>query len=70
MPRDTKTNIGDSERPGGMKTYCSPNGRYDNEQGKFPSNFWSNVEFKSGKSGRGARFAQREYIPSLLTFGD
>ncbi|CAE6498175.1 unnamed protein product [Rhizoctonia solani] len=32
MPRDAHTNIGDSEHPGGMKTYCSSAGRYDNSQ--------------------------------------
>ncbi|KAG9091170.1 hypothetical protein FRC07_011900, partial [Ceratobasidium sp. 392] len=58
MPRYPKTNIGASEYPGGMKTYCSPDGRYDYKQGKFPTKFWSNVEFKSGKSKRGARYAQ------------
>ncbi|KAG8727025.1 hypothetical protein FRC12_022863, partial [Ceratobasidium sp. 428] len=42
MPRDPHTNIGDSEHPGGMKTYCSPNGRYNSTQGQFPANFWSN----------------------------
>ncbi|KAG9088362.1 hypothetical protein FS749_002224 [Ceratobasidium sp. UAMH 11750] len=58
MPRNPHTNIGDSETPGGMKTYCSPNGLYNNAQGKLPANFWSNVEFKSGTSKRGARYAQ------------
>ena len=59
MPRDPHTNIGDSEHPGGMKTYCSPAGRFDNPlQGQLPADFWSNVEFKSGISGRGARYAQ------------
>ena len=52
------TNIGDSEVPGGMKTYCSPAGRYSPDQGQLPPDFWSNVEFKSGTSSRGARFAQ------------
>ncbi|CAE7200248.1 unnamed protein product [Rhizoctonia solani] len=58
VPRDAHTNIGDSEHPGGMKTYCSANGRYDNSQGKLPDNFWSNIAFKSGTSSRGARYAQ------------
>jgi hypothetical protein len=34
MPRDAATTIGASEHPGGMKTYCSPAGRYDNAQGE------------------------------------
>ncbi|CAE6501110.1 unnamed protein product [Rhizoctonia solani] len=58
MPRGAHTNIGDSERPGGMQTWCSPNGWYDNSQGKLPNNFWSNIAFKSGTSSRGARYAQ------------
>ncbi|KAJ2934694.1 hypothetical protein H1R20_g2396, partial [Candolleomyces eurysporus] len=53
MPRDPHTNIGDSEHPGGMKTYCSPGGKYDSSQGTLPANFWSNVEFKTGTSSRG-----------------
>ena len=57
--RNPHTNIGDSEVPGGMKTYCSPAGRYSPDQGQLPPDFWSNVEFKSGTSSRGARFAQR-----------
>ncbi|CAE6395231.1 unnamed protein product [Rhizoctonia solani] len=58
MPRDPRTNIGDSEHPGGMKAYCSASGRYDNSQGKLPDNFWSNIAFKTGTSSRGARYAQ------------
>ncbi|KAK7044061.1 hypothetical protein VNI00_007776 [Paramarasmius palmivorus] len=58
MPRDAHTNIGDSEHPGGMMTYCSEAGKYDNSQGTIPNGFWKNVEFKSGISERGARFAQ------------
>ncbi|KAK7461938.1 hypothetical protein VKT23_008370 [Stygiomarasmius scandens] len=58
MPRDPHTNIGDSEHPGGMKTYCSPNGKYSSDQGELPGNFWSNVDFQTGTSSRGARFAQ------------
>ncbi|CAA7267491.1 unnamed protein product [Cyclocybe aegerita] len=58
MPRNPNTNIGDSEVPGGMKTYCSPAGRYSSLQGQLPPDFWSNVEFKTGYSSRGARFAQ------------
>ncbi|KDR78653.1 hypothetical protein GALMADRAFT_244124 [Galerina marginata CBS 339.88] len=58
MPRNPHTNIGDSEAPGGMKTYCSPAGRYSPDQGQLPPDFWSNVAFTSGTSSRGARFAQ------------
>ena len=59
MPRDAHTNIGDSEHPGGMKTYCTPAGRYSSQQGQLPANFWSNIEFKSGKGKNGGRYAQR-----------
>ena len=62
MPRNAHTNIGDSEYPGGMKTYCSPNGRYDSKQGQLPAKFWKQVAFKSGKSSSGGRYAQRMYI--------
>ncbi|THV01051.1 hypothetical protein K435DRAFT_963722 [Dendrothele bispora CBS 962.96] len=42
---DAHTDIGDSEHPGGMKTYCSPNGKFSSAQGETPCS-------------RGARFAQ------------
>ncbi|KAF9448565.1 hypothetical protein P691DRAFT_669199 [Macrolepiota fuliginosa MF-IS2] len=58
MPRDPHTNIGDSEHTGGMKTYCSPSGRYSSTQGQLPPDFWSNVAFKIGHSSRKARYAQ------------
>ncbi|KAF9522157.1 hypothetical protein CPB83DRAFT_864918 [Crepidotus variabilis] len=58
MPRDAHTDIGDSEYPGGMQTYCSPSGHYAGNQGTLPANFWSNVAFQSGTSSRGARYAQ------------
>ncbi|XP_006459003.1 hypothetical protein AGABI2DRAFT_200902 [Agaricus bisporus var. bisporus H97] len=58
MPRNPNTNIGDSEHPGGTKTYCSPAGRYSSTQGQLPPDFWSNVEFKTGHSSSGGRFAQ------------
>jgi hypothetical protein len=58
MPRNPSTTIGNSETPGGTKTYCSPQGRYSSQQGQLPADFWSNVDFQSGYSSRGARFAQ------------
>ena len=60
MYRDAHTNIGDSEHPGGMKTYCSPAGRYSSQQGQLPVGFWTNVAFKSGTSSSGGRYAQRK----------
>ncbi|KAG6916209.1 hypothetical protein DXG01_007839 [Tephrocybe rancida] len=65
MPRYAHTNIGDSEYPGGMKTYCSPAGRYSSQQGQLPAQFWRNVEFKTGKGKNGGRYAQREPIPHI-----
>ncbi|THH19016.1 hypothetical protein EW146_g2077 [Bondarzewia mesenterica] len=58
MPRDPHTDIGDSEHPGGMKTYCTPAGRYSSQQGQLPADFWSNIAFKSGKGKNGQRYAQ------------
>ncbi|KAJ3557666.1 hypothetical protein NM688_g1353 [Phlebia brevispora] len=58
VPRDPHTDIGDSERPGGTKTYCSPDGRYSSEQGQLPSDWWSHVQFKTGKGKNGERYAQ------------
>ncbi|KAJ6606880.1 hypothetical protein B0H10DRAFT_1819392, partial [Mycena sp. CBHHK59/15] len=47
------TNIGDSERPGGMQSCCSPAGRYSPMQGLLPANFWTNVALRNttGASG-------------------
>jgi len=58
MPKDAHTTIGDSEHAGGEKTYCSPAGRYSSTQGQLPSNFWSNIAFKSGKGKNGGKYAQ------------
>ncbi|KAL0063427.1 hypothetical protein AAF712_009631 [Marasmius tenuissimus] len=58
FPKDAHTNIGDSEHPGGMTTYCSEAGKYNDAQGTIPNGFWKNVDFQSGISSRGARFAQ------------
>jgi len=59
MPRDAHTDIGDSEHPGGMQTYCSPNGRYDEVlQGLLPADFWRNVELNTNPGINGARVAQ------------
>ncbi|KAH9043693.1 hypothetical protein EDB85DRAFT_711319 [Lactarius pseudohatsudake] len=58
VPRTPHTNVGDSEHPGGMKTYCTPAGRYDSRQGQLPADFWRNIEFKKGTGKNGGRFAQ------------
>ncbi|KAH8810508.1 hypothetical protein DL96DRAFT_1561737 [Flagelloscypha sp. PMI_526] len=61
MPRTPHTNIGDSEHPGGMQTYCSRSGRFDpSTQGELPDNFWKTgqVALKVGKGKNGGRIAQ------------
>jgi len=53
VPKNAHTNVGDSEYPGGMTSYCSAAAKTSNEQGEFASNFWSNVEYTTGQgSGR------------------
>jgi hypothetical protein len=61
VPRLPHTNVGDSEHPGGMTTYCSPEGVYDPSQGQFSADFWKNVEFKSGNGTKGGRYVQRGF---------
>lgn len=46
LPRH-KMSIGDSEQPGGMKSFCTK--PYSNVQGQLASNFWSEVHFKKTK---------------------
>ncbi|KAH8832181.1 hypothetical protein DL96DRAFT_1459642 [Flagelloscypha sp. PMI_526] len=61
MPREPHTNVGDSEHPGGMQTYCSPAGRSDpSAQGELPGDFWKagEVEFKTGKGRNGGKTVQ------------
>ncbi|KAJ8072035.1 hypothetical protein PM082_015593 [Marasmius tenuissimus] len=59
MPRTLHTDIGDSEHPGGMTTYCSKNARFADTQGTIPDGFWIAVDFQMGVSDRtGGRFAQ------------
>ncbi|KAG9087766.1 hypothetical protein FS749_002656 [Ceratobasidium sp. UAMH 11750] len=58
MPRDAHTNIGDSESPGKMQSYCSAEARTDNSQGLFPDDFWKQVTFKTGKGKNGQNYAQ------------
>nr|GAT46422.1 predicted protein [Mycena chlorophos] len=61
MPKDAHTNIGDSERPGGTTTYCSPTATAHNSstaQGTFSDAFWTRVEYESGVGRGGQKFAQ------------
>ncbi|KAJ6461044.1 hypothetical protein C8R45DRAFT_1220939 [Mycena sanguinolenta] len=52
------TNIGDSEHPGGMQSYCSASAHSDPSQGELPAGFWRNVALKSGAGKNGGRYAQ------------
>ncbi|KAF4609562.1 hypothetical protein D9613_012294 [Agrocybe pediades] len=56
VPKNANTNVGDSEQPGGTTVYCSAAARYSDLQGLLASDFWSNVEYKTG-TGSG-RYAQ------------
>ncbi|KIO31509.1 hypothetical protein M407DRAFT_241762 [Tulasnella calospora MUT 4182] len=56
VPRNKKTDIGDSEQPGGMKTYCSK--PTSSLQGTFASNFWKKVTLKQGKGKNGKDYIQ------------
>jgi len=57
VPRDPHTNVGDSEHPGGMISYCSAAAEYSQQQ-VLASNFWSNVAYVAGNGVNGGRYAQ------------
>ena len=54
----------DDDIQGGMTTYCS---KPASGQGKFASNFWQNVSYKTGKGKKGKKYVQRE-LPRSLSF--
>lgn len=56
--RDPHTNIGDSEYPGGMTTYCTAAAK-SNSQGEISSEFWVNVNYAEGYGVNGGRYVQR-----------
>ncbi|KAG8715035.1 hypothetical protein FRC08_011072 [Ceratobasidium sp. 394] len=58
VPRNPHTDIGVSETPGGMQTFCSPNGHFDGSQGVLPADFWRNVEMSTAPGVNGARRVQ------------
>ncbi|EUC55074.1 cytochrome P450 family protein, partial [Rhizoctonia solani AG-3 Rhs1AP] len=76
LPRYEHIDVGASEYPGGMKTFCSPNGIFDrNLQGENPQDFWSNVEMSTAPGVNGARRVQltgciRPELSSQLNPGD
>ncbi|KAF8608161.1 hypothetical protein BDV93DRAFT_519223 [Ceratobasidium sp. AG-I] len=47
MPREPHTNIGDSESPGKMQSFCSPSAHSDGSQGQLPADFWNSVTYKN-----------------------
>ncbi|KAG8963238.1 hypothetical protein FRC03_003240 [Tulasnella sp. 419] len=55
VPKNKKTNIGDSEYPGGTTTYCS---KPEGGQGQLASNFWKNVSYKKGTGKTGKAYVQ------------
>ena len=59
--RDAHTNVGDSEHPGGMTSYCSAKAKYSDEQGEFAPNFWSNVAYTTGE-GSGSYVQRMSFI--------
>ncbi|KAF8622305.1 hypothetical protein AX15_007116 [Amanita polypyramis BW_CC] len=58
VPKDSHTNIGDSEYNGGETTYCSAAGRSSPDQGQLSNNFWRNVEYKTGNGVNGESYVQ------------
>jgi hypothetical protein len=73
MPRDPHTNVGDSEHPGGMQSFCSASAKTSDTQGLLPDNFWSNVTLETGKGSSGGKWIQRPFSflyikPGFLTF--
>jgi hypothetical protein len=64
--RNPHTNIGDSEHPGGMKSYCTASAHTSSAQGTLPGNFWQSgkVALKSGTSH--GRFIQCELLQSFF----
>ncbi|KAG5649810.1 hypothetical protein H0H81_001910 [Sphagnurus paluster] len=67
MPRTPHTNVGDSEHPGGMQTYCTPAARTSPLQGELSTSFWRNVAFTTGKGVNGGRYAQQVNIVRAVT---
>ncbi|KZV67613.1 hypothetical protein PENSPDRAFT_46974 [Peniophora sp. CONT] len=53
VPKNKHTNVGDSEHPGGMTTWCTSAAKTSSKQGTIPSDF-----FKSGKGKNGKKYAQ------------
>ncbi|QRW25280.1 hypothetical protein RhiXN_07229 [Rhizoctonia solani] len=52
------TDIGESEKPGGMRVYCSASARTDNSQGLFPTTSGKKVTYKTGTGKKGKKYVQ------------
>ncbi|KAJ7489130.1 hypothetical protein FB451DRAFT_1522404 [Mycena latifolia] len=61
------TAVGDSERPGGMQAYCSPDGRYSPTQGLLPTDFWTRIVLKNGMGVSGQRPPSKLKLSCCLT---
>ncbi|KDR79456.1 hypothetical protein GALMADRAFT_243546 [Galerina marginata CBS 339.88] len=58
VTRNANTDVGDSEQPGGMQSYCTTTAHFSSDQGVIPKDFWRNVEFTTGNGYNGGRYAQ------------
>ena len=57
--RDAHTDVGDSEYPGGMTSYCSEAAKYSEDK-VLSSDFWNGeVSYIEGQGVNGKRYAQR-----------
>ncbi|KAG9006754.1 hypothetical protein FRB90_009764 [Tulasnella sp. 427] len=59
MPRTAHTDIGVSETPGGMMTYCTK--PYSDKQGTIPQDFFRNVSFVQATGKSGKPYVQRSF---------
>ncbi|KAF5359152.1 hypothetical protein D9756_002980 [Leucocoprinus leucothites] len=55
---DPHVNIGDSEHPGGMQSFCSAPARDNDSQGVLPEDFWSESEYKWARGPQGGKYVQ------------
>ncbi|KAF8800087.1 hypothetical protein BYT27DRAFT_7263228 [Phlegmacium glaucopus] len=58
VPREAHTDVGDSETPGGMTSYCSADAKYSDLQGEFSPDFWRDVDYITGQGLNGGRYVQ------------
>ena len=60
VPKNKHTNVGDSEHPGGMTTWCTSSAKTSSKQGTIPSDFFKSgkVSYKTGTGKHGKKYAQ------------